>query len=198
MSVSAVVCLATSDEVFAESLSRTLGRWEMTVLRQEEGELLSLPRNDRVDLILLDIRQHLDQALLLLSDIRRERPDLEVLVINRADNVRASMAAMQAGAGDEIIAPCDTFLLRRKITEACERRQARMKKKKKRSVLGMFSEAMAAATFAQAGEFETAMDFLRDSDPDGEKEEPGGREKNKDEGRGRNKAAGAGSKREKP
>jgi DNA-binding NtrC family response regulator len=183
--------------VFAESLCRILRQWDMTVLRQEEEEPLSILRSGGVDLVLLDIRQQLDEALLLLRSIRRELPELEVIVINRPDNVRASLAGMQAGAVDEIIAPCDTGLLRRKITEAWKRRQARLKKKKKRSVLGMFSEAMAAATFAQAGEFETAVEFLRGGDPAEKKEHPKDREQDKDDGQGRDTAPGAGGKREK-
>lgn len=193
----AVVYLGTTDEVFAESLGRTLRQWDMTVLRHEEAEPLSAIKAGGADLVLLDIRRQLDEAMLLLGRIRSELPDVDVIVINRPDNVRASLAGMQAGAADEIIAPCDTGLLRRKITEAGERRRARLKKKKKRSVLGMFSEAMAAATFAQAGEFETAVDFLRNSEPDGEEGRSGNREKNTDGGRDRDKASGSVGKREK-
>ena len=193
----AVVYLETADVVFAESLCRILRQWDMKVLCQEEEEPLSILRSGRVDLVLLDIRQQLEEALLLLNSIRRELPDMDVIVINRPDNVRASLAGMQAGAVDEIIAPCDTGLLRRKITESWERRQARLKKKKKRSVLGMFSEAMAAATFAQAGEFETAVEFLRGGEPAAEKEHTKGRAQDQADGQDRDKAPGAGGKREK-
>jgi len=75
------------------------------------------------------------------------------------------MAGMQAGAADEITVPIDTDTLRATIASVCSTR----KTKRKRSIFKMFGDAMAAVAFAQAGEFDTAVDLLdgpkRDNPP---------------------------------
>lgn len=120
------------------------------------------PLANQVDIVLLDIRQHQHEALTLLRGIKQTLRDAEVIVINRAGNIRSSMEAMQAGADDEIIAPCDTRSLKKKVMAACRRQEKRRRKREKRSFLGIFSDSMAAATFAQAGEFDTAVDLMND------------------------------------
>lgn len=162
-----VIFIETGDLVFAETLSITLGQWGLSVLRRyDEPSSSETLRENKVDVVLLDIRQQSGNELKLLSDIKKTLPDIDVILLNRADNIKASMAGMQAGADDEIIAPCDSGILKKKITEACRRRNKRLKKRGKRSLLDMFSDAMTAATFAQAGEFETAVDFLNNEPPD--------------------------------
>lgn len=157
-----VIFIDTTDDIFAEKLSSTLGEWGLSVLRRcDELSPFETLQNNKVDVVLLDIRQQSDNELKLLSDIKKRLPDIEVILLNRADNIKISMAGMQAGADDEIIAPCDSGIIKKKITDACSRRNKRLNKRGKRSILDMFSDAMTAATFAQAGEFETAVDFIK-------------------------------------
>lgn len=157
-----LIYLGTTDPFFAEVLSENLRQWGMKVLLAEEEESLARLKNKKVEVVLLDIRQRFQEALRLLRGIRAELPEVSVIVINRPDNIHDSLVSMQAGAADEILTPCDTGLLKKKIIEACARRLELLPKKKRRSPLAIFSAAMAAASFAQAGEFEMAEDFLQE------------------------------------
>lgn len=160
-----LIYLGTTDPSFAEVLAENLRQWGMKVLLPAEEESWERLKKKKVEVVLLDIRQRFQEALRLLRGIRAELPEVSVIVINRPDNIQDSLLSMQAGAADEILTPCDTGLLKKKINEACARRLALLPKKKRRSPLAIFSAAMAAASFAQAGEFAMAAEFLEEPQP---------------------------------
>jgi hypothetical protein len=67
---------------------------------------------------------------------------------------------MRAGASSELSAPFDLAALRSAVSAALRRRWTRLDRGP--SLLARFQRAMDAATFAQAGEFETAREMLED------------------------------------
>lgn len=157
----AIIYVLTHDEIFAETLCSTLGQLGFSSATPgSKDALLAIDNDEKGYVVLLDIRQHHTEAINYLHSLKQARPEIEVILINRPDSIRISMTAMQAGAGDELIAPFDTAVLKKKIMAACRRREKLLKKSAKRSLLSRFSDAMAAATFAQAGEFDTAVDLL--------------------------------------
>jgi len=151
------VQIVSDDAGFAETIGGLIRAWGREV--RLAGHLD--PPAGEVEIVLLDIRQGAEQALSSLAFIRARQPETEVILINRPDNIGPSIAGMQAGAADELIVPFDTGSLKGKIAEADRRRK---KSRDKRSFLRRFGDAMAAATFAQAGEFDTAMDLLERPD----------------------------------
>ena len=156
-----VIFIESQDINFTETLSNMLGRWGLSALQRKDGQSpLDLLQEKSVDVVLLDIRHQGGNEINLLLDIKKALPDIEVIIINKTDNIKTSMEAMQAGADDEIIAPCDSSALQKKINEACCRRKKHLRKKGKRSFSDMFSDVMNAAVFAQAGEFETAVELM--------------------------------------
>lgn len=158
MAISATALIVSDDTDFAQTMKSLLQRWGMVV--ELAAEAVCLPV-DRVDVVLLDIRKEESNGLALLSTIRTRMADAEIILVNRPDNIQLSMAGMQAGADDEIISPFDTATLKNKISSAI---QCRKKRRGKRSLLKRFEDAMAAITFAQAGEFDTAVDLLNESE----------------------------------
>lgn len=110
--------------------------------------------------MLLDIRDLADDAFGQVYSTRQQYPGVEVVLINRPDNVVASIAGMKAGAVDEVIVPFDTGALKAIICEVFGRVHAVSAKKVKKPLLVRFSEAMMAATFAQAGDYDGALDML--------------------------------------
>ncbi|MBU0484487.1 MAG: hypothetical protein KKB30_08235 [Proteobacteria bacterium] len=162
-----IIYLATSDESFALTLCQIVAKWGFIILRDipPETTIFEQSLGRRISVVLLDIRQHEQAALQLLQNIKEKMPEIEAILINRSENVRGAMTGMQAGAEDEIIAPFDTAELKKKIMAACRRHKKRSHKKESRSLFDRFSDSMAAATFAQAGEFETAVDFLDGPEP---------------------------------
>jgi len=109
---------------------------------------------------LLDIRDLADDAFGQAYSARQQHAGVEVVLINKPDNVVASIAGMKAGAVDEIIVPFDTGALKTIVSDAFERVQKARAKMAKKTLLTRFSEAMMAATFAQAGDFDGALDML--------------------------------------
>jgi DNA-binding NtrC family response regulator len=157
----ATALIVSGDAGFAETMRVRLEDWGLAVALY--GEQTPQPPSG-AEIVLLDIRQASSDGLGLLLIIKEKMPEAEVILINRPDNIPLSIAGMQAGATDELIAPFDTGALKNAISQAIRRRKKRQGKK---SLLQRFGDAMAAATFAQAGEFDTALSLL-----DGEEEAP--------------------------
>ena len=154
-----VVLIDTNDTTFAETLGKTLSQLGFLPRLIKNDTDAELEEQDG-DVVLLDIRELAGEVFGLLNSIRQSYPDIEVVLINKPDNIGASIAGMKAGAVDEIIVPLDTGSLKKKLAEACKRRKAASVKKNKKSLLARFSDAMAAAAFAQAGSYDDAIDFL--------------------------------------
>lgn len=158
------VFLETGDYNFAQTLKKTFSLWGFGLFHHNtEQDAVVLMEQEHIDVALLDIRLSPDTSLSLLKHIRENRPGAEIILINSHDNIRSSIVAMQAGANDEIIVPCDTGILKKKITEAFKRRKKLLHKKRGLSFMEMFSESMSAAAFAQAGEFDAAIDYMSDA-----------------------------------
>lgn len=165
------VLLETRDNIFAQNLTKTLLQWGLGVFHKvDEHDAGSLMEQGQIEVALLDIRHTSDNTASLLQSIRKNLPDVEIILINSHDNIRASMVAMQAGANDEILVPCDTGILKKKITDALKRRKKMLRKKSGMSFFTMLSESMAAATFAQAGEFDAAIDYMNEARKSSEKQ----------------------------
>ncbi|MCX5865242.1 MAG: hypothetical protein NTW42_09285 [Deltaproteobacteria bacterium] len=148
----ATALIVSNDAGFAETMQALLQGWGMTVALS--GESASPPGTE---IVLLDIRQASNEGPHPLLAIREKMPAAEIILINRPDNIPLSIAGMQAGAADELIAPFDTSTLKNSISTAIGRWKKRQGKK---SLFQRFGDAMAAATFAQAGEFDTALSML--------------------------------------
>ncbi len=171
------VLVVSDDSLFADSLCRRLEIWGLRVVRQAwqplktAGSVLCGPL-----IVLLDIRQS-DAALVAEMAGGLQRPhEREIILVNRPDNIQASMAGMRAGADDELTVPFDVEWLRQAVAAAKTRLSRQSKPGHRRSFLQAFSDAMAAATFAQAGDFDTAVEML---DPPQAAAPPGRHDKKK-------------------
>lgn len=158
MAILATALIVSDDTGFAQTMKGLLQRWGLVVELAAEAEYLPA---GGVDVVLLDIRKQESHGLALLATIRIRMVEAEIILVNRPDNIQLSMAGMQAGADDEIISPFDTATLKKKISAVIK---CRKKRSGKRSLLKRFEEAMTVITFAQAGEFDTAVDLLNESE----------------------------------
>lgn len=163
-----VVRIVSADQPFAELLRDKLQGWGLTATLGDEQpqEAVQAAAAGQVDVVLLDIRQQAATMLNRLAAAMKGLTGVEVVLINTAEGINASMEGMRAGASDEVTTPLDAATLQQKIMAAVRRRQKAKKAaaRKKRSLRSMLEQTMAAATFAQAGEFDTAMEFLKDSE----------------------------------
>jgi DNA-binding NtrC family response regulator len=104
-----------------------------------------------VDVVVVSAQRDGQGALSLLRDIKRVRPETEVILVTGPGQIPLSIQAMKSGAFDDLAAPVDVDALSARI-------EAAFKKRRKRRP--SFSAWMAAVTFAEAGEPETAKAFL--------------------------------------
>lgn len=168
--MNSIVFIESQDEGFAEILCRTLISHGIPAQCGEDGKgILASLAEQAIDVVLLDVRQQYEKVLAVLRSIKDGFPEVEVLIINRPYNIWIAVEGMRAGASDEITVPLDTDILRAKVTEA-RLRAGKLRKKKKKSLLQRFSNAMSAATFAQAGDFDTALEMLNDGGTGTEKD----------------------------
>jgi DNA-binding NtrC family response regulator len=157
------ICIVSPDSAFAESIGGRLEGWGLSVVLESDlGRVTpSLVDAEGVDVVLLAVRRHEEGPLRWLSSMKRAIPALEVILLNLAGEIRVSIEGMRAGASHELSAPFDLEALRRALSAALRRRKKRMGKARP-SLSERFERAMAAATFAEAGEAETAREILEE------------------------------------
>lgn len=155
--------IVSRDAAFAESIGSRLERWGLLVAVESDFERVTpaLLDEEQADVVLLDVRAHEDALLRWLSSIKQTVPALEVILLTQAGEIGISIEGMRAGASNELSAPFDTATLRSAVSAALRRRKKRLEPDKP-SLLDRFQQVMTAATFAQAGEFETAREILEE------------------------------------
>lgn len=169
--------IISNDEALFETLGGKLGTWGARAYHLDSGSSTPCLKKP-IDIILVDIRREHEESLLQLKAAQKRTPFAETILININGNINASMAGMRAGASDELTVPFDTEILRKKINAACGRSR---KRQAKQSLFSFFEKTMSAATFAQAGEFTTALNFFENNEgrpapPSGQTENPEARD----------------------
>lgn len=161
--MSSTVLLVAEDSFFLQNLSGTLKRLNAYVMTAgSKHEALEVCANHPIDLALLDIRRQGKDAMQVLARLKKTKPDTEVILLSGPSNIALAIEGMRQGASDDITVPCDIEVLHQKVNNALHRIRARAAARKKRSLLDIFGDTMVAATFAQAGEFETAQKIYSD------------------------------------
>lgn len=153
--------IISPDAAFADSIGQRLHSWGVSVAIERDYRRVtpSVAADELPDLVLLDVRRCEDGLLGWLSAIKEALPALEVILLALPGQVAISIEAMQAGASTELSAPFDLGTLRSAVSAALRRRKKRLGHARP-SLLERFQRAMSAATFAQAGEFDTAREIL--------------------------------------
>ncbi len=156
------VHVVSPDPGFSGKIARWLHGWGACVA--VESDLRLTTADARADVVLLDVRRRDDALLAGLAALKRAQPGVEVILLNLPGQVAISIAAMRAGASSELSAPFDLAALRAEVSAALRRRRKRLGARRP-SLLERFQRAMTAATFAQAGEFDTARELLDEEEP---------------------------------
>jgi DNA-binding NtrC family response regulator len=173
--------IVSPDAAFADALGRRLCGWGLQVVLERDLAAIAPGEasGERVDVLLLDVRRREDGLVGRLAALKEASPALEVILLTLPGQVAISIAGMRAGASSELSAPFDLAALRGALSAALRRRNQRLPAPRP-SLRERFERAMSAATFAQAGELETAREILAEgagarADPaeeDGERRAP--------------------------
>ncbi|OGQ94348.1 MAG: hypothetical protein A2521_13160 [Deltaproteobacteria bacterium RIFOXYD12_FULL_57_12] len=162
--MTAKVLVAVHDPGFRDTLQEKLQRQKVTVAAAGTGQNAEeMVAQHDIDVVLLDVRDRGREAMRILSRIKQACPPVEVILLTNPDEINWSMEGMRQGATDDISVPFDTNRLIQKIQEAWHRKKARTKPKRRKSLFKIFENTMVAATFAQAGDFESANDITAEN-----------------------------------
>jgi DNA-binding NtrC family response regulator len=160
------VHVVSPDPAFSGTIAQWLHGWGACVAVERDATRItpSVAADERLDVVLLDVRRCEDALLAWLAALKRAEPAIEIILLGLPGQVAISIAAMRAGASSELSAPFDLATLRAAVSAALRRRRKRLDARRP-SLLERFQRALSAATFAQAGEFETAREILAEGEP---------------------------------
>jgi DNA-binding NtrC family response regulator len=116
-------------------------------------------RRNNIDVVLLGLTTLHKEGLAILEMIKKVRPLTEVITINGSGEVALSIESMKLGAFDDFMGPFNIESLVERIHDASVRKKQR--EKRKRPLLERYMEIMSAGAFAEAGEQETALNFIK-------------------------------------
>lgn len=155
------ITLVSGDAGLSETIGDRLREWGLMTRLVEDVALLSQGPDEVVNgVVILDIRSGAAPSLRWLKEIRSRRPAPEVILVNNPDRMTTSLEGMRAGAAAELTVPIDLGEMRRVLMAALTEVTGRLGSKPGRNFSRFFRQTMNAITYAQAGEFETALDFM--------------------------------------
>jgi ActR/RegA family two-component response regulator len=100
------VLVVDDEPVVVNSIRKTLARKSYKVEEAFSGkEALSLIANRAYDLVLLDMRLPDANGLELVSDIRKRRPNLRVVIVTGYASIDTAVEAIKRGASDYVAKP---------------------------------------------------------------------------------------------
>jgi DNA-binding NtrC family response regulator len=120
------VLVIDDEEVMLESCRRILDRRGLRVDTEADG-LRGRDRaiNGKYDLVLLDVRMPQIDGLDLLDQLRKDRPDVEVIIITGYSSIDSAIKAVKLGAFDYLPKPFTPDELRTRVDAALARVAAR-------------------------------------------------------------------------
>jgi two-component system response regulator HydG len=119
------VLLVDDEPLFLRALARILRPAGHRLLLAERLEAFEAGLEEpALDLVILDLRFGTHDGRELLSRVKRERPELEVIVVTGHASVESAVACMRAGAFDYLEKPfADVHRVRHTVHRAIERRR---------------------------------------------------------------------------
>jgi len=115
------------------------------------------------DVAIIDLIMPETDGITAMHRIKIIRPLMECIVLSGQGTLRMAVESMKQGAFDFLEKPCEQKVVTQIIDEAYARKHAQDNRIRKAAnkVYSKLEKAMVGATFAEAGEFDTAKEILR-------------------------------------
>lgn len=115
------------------------------------------------DVAIIDLIMPETDGITAMHRIKVIRPLMECIVLSGQGTLRMAVEAMKQGAFEFLEKPCELKIVTQTIDEAFERKQQQDKRilRAAKKVYLQLEKAMVGATFAQAGQFDTAKEVMR-------------------------------------
>jgi DNA-binding NtrC family response regulator len=129
----------------------------------EVDQALKEAQAEEYDVAIIDLVMKDTDGITAMQRIKIIRPLMECIVLSGQGTLRIAVEAMKQGAFEFLEKPCDHKLVTQTIDEACARKHEQDHRilKAARKVYSRLEQAMVEATFAQAGQFDTAKGVLK-------------------------------------
>jgi DNA-binding NtrC family response regulator len=120
------ILLVDDEDRFRTTLRKILLQEDLEVTAVGSGgEALTELANQPFDVILMDVRMPGMSGIEALAEIKKNHPEVEVIILTGHASVDTAMEIMKLGGFDYLIKPCSTEELLLKIDAALERQQLR-------------------------------------------------------------------------
>ena len=121
----ATILLVDDEATFVETMTKRLTKREMDVVPAYDGPgaLAELDENNRIEVVVLDVKMPGMDGLETLAEIKRDHPLIEVIMLTGHATIESAIEGMKKGAFDYLMKPCDIDVLVEKVTEAAERKR---------------------------------------------------------------------------
>jgi len=119
-------------------------------------------QDEEYDVAIIDLIMPDTDGITAMHRIKIIRPLMQCIVLSGQGTLRLAVESMKQGAFDFLEKPCELKVVTQIIDEAYARKQAhdnRIRKAAKKVYLRL-EQAMVGATFAEAGQFDTAKEIL--------------------------------------
>jgi DNA-binding NtrC family response regulator len=125
-----VVMLVDDEEGFVDAMAKRLGKRDLEILTAFSGPeaLKKLAQNDKVDVIILDVKMPVMDGVETLREIKRVHPLIEVIMLTGHATVETGIEGMKLGAFDYLVKPCEINQLMAKVQDATSKRRAHEEK----------------------------------------------------------------------
>jgi DNA-binding NtrC family response regulator len=125
-----VVMLVDDEVPFVDTMTKRLSKRDLEIVAAHSGPeaLEKLSANDKVDVVILDVKMPLMDGVETLREIKRAHPIVEVIMLTGHATVETGIEGMKLGAFDYLVKPCDIDQLMVKVGEAKRRKSAHEEK----------------------------------------------------------------------
>ncbi|TIH18101.1 response regulator [Marinifilum sp. JC120] len=118
--IDATILFVDDEEAFVDAMSKRLERRNMSVHKSFDGDtaLRLLSENPGIEVVILDVKMPVKNGLVVLREIKRDYPNVEVIMLTGHATVESAIEGMQNGAFDYLMKPCSIDDLIEKIRAA--------------------------------------------------------------------------------
>ena len=132
-------------------------KWRLFNAMQPK-DIKQMFKKHAIDVVLLSLNDLKKEGLALIKRIKKMRPPVQIITVNSPDQISLSIEGMKMGVFDDFLMPLDLDSLILRIKDACQAKKDA--ESIKPSLLRSCQNLMVAASFAEAGDAETAKEML--------------------------------------
>lgn len=124
------VLLVDDEPTFVDVMEKRLKKRNVTVFTAFSGPeaLQKLSENDRIEVVILDVKMPQMDGIEALARIKKEHPLVEVIMLTAHATVETAIDGMKLGAFDYLMKPCEVEELVEKTESAAARKRAQEEK----------------------------------------------------------------------